>query len=329
MRSKSLILRGLVVFVGLFGGLVGVGGCSAPYFANAARDFGTAITSPATDMGPYLRGIGALCRRHGDLAYLRSRLEDPEDRLLIPWNERRTARYRGRKAGIDARCEELDREVALYAEMYSVLRAYGLALRALGETEDVDFREGFQQLGTSMGRLSARFFPQEPGMGQALREGSDALNKLLRMALNAKTETDLKNAIRAAALPARHLLDRLSRVKEVYADQVQFYTMTNRALLNKLEQATMARRPAGARGVDLLAFYELALRMEDELERLGQTGRAAETTLHALRSAHEKMVEAANNRIPPKEAFRAVRRAILELSNNLQVIADQLERTLP
>ena len=48
--------------------VLATGGCTAPYFADAARDFGTAITSPAADMGTYLRGIPNLCRRHADLA---------------------------------------------------------------------------------------------------------------------------------------------------------------------------------------------------------------------------------------------------------------------
>lgn len=306
--------------------VLATGGCTAPYFADAARDFGTAITSPAADMGTYLRGIPNLCRRHADLAYLRSRLEDPRDQRLIPWAERRSARFHARKSGIEERCKALEAEVALYSEMYTALRAYGLALRSLGETEGVDFRESFQQMGTSLGRVSTRLLPQEPGLGQAMREGSDALNKLLKMALNARTERDLKTAIRTAALPARHLLERLLRVKEVYADQVQFYTMTSQALLTKLERASVQR---DGRPVDLLLYYEFAQRSEDELERLGQSSRAAEATLANLRRAHDKLVEAANNRIPAKEAFRSVRQIFIDLTISLQRIAERLEGTTP
>lgn len=317
VRAARSLLVALV-----WAALLPLSGCTAPYFADAARDFGTAITSPAADMGPYLRGIPNLCRRHADLAYLRSRLEDPQDQRLIPWAERRTARYRDRKNGIEDRCKELDSEVALYAEMYTALRAYGLALRALGDTEGVDFRESFQQMGLSLGRVSTRLLPQEPGLGQAMREGSDALNKLLRMALNARTERDLKVAIRTAALPARHLLERLTRVKDVYADQVQFYTLSSQALLVKVERATLQRGP---RSVDLLQFYDMAQRTEEDLDRLAQSSRAAAATLTNLRRAHDKLVEAANNRIPAKEAFRSVRQIFLELTISLQNIADRLE----
>lgn len=298
-------------------------GC-APHFANLAKDFGGTLAGPGADMRPMIRTVGSLCRRQADLMYLRARIEDPLDKELVPWRERRTARYSGRSAGVEARCAELDGELASYQLMFDALLSYGAALRALADSQNVDFRDGFLVMGDSLGRLARRVRPQDPELSPILLSGADSLNQLLRLALAARSERDIKRAILAAKAPVGAILDRLQRVIDVYRDQATHFSEAQQALLDKVERATQAPRP-GAPGLHLgvLDFYELAQRMDEEEQRLQTSSKVYLLTLSNIRGAHEVLVKAAEGRVPPKEAVASLQKSLRDLSLRLGEIYDQ------
>ncbi|MCS6913502.1 MAG: hypothetical protein RMK29_08930 [Myxococcales bacterium] len=300
-------------------------GCSS-YVASLARDFGTAVTGPGADMRPMIRTLGALCLRQADLAYLRARLEDPSDQQIVPWRGRRQSLFGGRRQSIETSCNELDSELVSYQMMFDVLLAYGAALRSLGEAQNADFRQGFSIMGESLGRLAVRLRPRSPELGRIMISGADSINQLLRLALSARSERDIKRAVRAAKGPVTALLDRLERLLEVYRAQVTRYTDAQRALVDKVERATQPLRPGHAgRQLDLLAFYELAVRMDEEEQRLLSSSRAYAVTLANLRSAHETLVKSVEGKVPPREALAAVQQSLRELSLRLGEIYDQTE----
>jgi hypothetical protein len=298
-------------------------GC-APYFANLAKDFGGTLAGPGADMRPMIRTVGTLCRRQADLMYLRARLEDPTDKAIIAWRDRRTALYSGRTAGIEERCAELDSELLSYQLMFDALLSYGSALRALADTQNVDFRDGFLVMGDSLGKLAMRVRPRDPELVPLMISGADSVNQLLRLALSARSERDIKRAILAAKVPVGALLDRLQRVIDVYRDQVTHYSDAQKALLDKIERATQPPRPgAPARHLDVLAFYDLAQRIDEEEQRLVTSSKVYLVTLGNIRGAHEVLVKAAEGRVPLKDAVASVQKSLRELSLRLGEIYDQ------
>lgn len=322
-----------VITGGLGGGLGLSQGCTAPYYANAARDFGASLNSNSNDLSAMLRGLGQLCRRHGDLAYLRARIEDPTDRKLVPFHDRKTALYSGRLQSIEARCAEQDRRVAPYEQMYAVLLSYGSSLRALGETQSTDFRDSFQSMGDSLGRLAITVRPDEPELYRMLQDGAQSVNQLARMALSARTERDIRKAVLAAKEPVRNILGRLAKADAVYGAQVRMYNETAQALLAKLERQTAAHggvRPIDHRGapryaIDLLGFYDLALRTEDDLRRLDASVKLYTAALQSTQRAHDALVAAAEKKITVKMAFESIQKSTRDLRVYMQDLADQLD----
>lgn len=299
-------------------------GCTAPYFANLARDFGGTLTGPSSDLSPMVRGVALVCRRHGDLAYLRARIEDPTDRHLVAFQDRMTSPFLAKK-GIAARCAALDVQVAAYLQMQQVLLAYGSALRSLAETEGVDYRDSFAQMGLSLNKVAAVATPQDPELGLISIEGSDAIGKLLRVGLSARSEADIQTAIRAAALPVRHLLDRMDKVKDAYADEVNEYVNASRSLMAEVERATLPiPKGASGRSFDVISYYHMALHNEDEMAKLLASVQVYRAIMKNLRDSHSRMVEAANSKVPAKEAFRSVRLWAWDLSVQLQYIYDDV-----
>ncbi len=306
----------------LFGLVVGESGCTAPYFANLARDFSGTLTSPSSDLSPMLRGITSVCRHHADLFYLRARIEDPDDRQLVPFQDRFTAGF-SHTQNINARCTALGEKVKSYQLLHQVLLAYGSALRSLAETEGVDYHDSFQQVGLALNRAALQVRPTEPELGSISLEGADSISKLLRIGLSVRSEADIRKAIRAAALPVKHILAKLETVKDTYADGVAEYVNASRALMAEAERATQALpRGASGRRFDVLSYYHMALHNEDEIAKLQATAQVYRAILKSLRASHEHMVDAANSRVPAKEAFRAVRLATWDLTMELQYIYD-------
>ena len=154
----------------------------------------------------------------------------------------------------------------------------------------------------------------------------DAINQVLRLALTVRSEADLKRAILAAAVPVRQLLDRLERAKEVYRDQALQYTGVSQTLLRQIERATVPRRPGTpGRSFDVLAFYELAQRMDEDQQKLQQNTQIYLLTLSNLRQAHETMVTAAQGRITAKQAFTLMQRNFRDLYRDIGDLSDQID----
>lgn len=302
-------------------------GC-APYYANLARDFGAVVTSPSADLGSMMRTVEPLCRRQADLAYLRARLEDPADERLVPWRDRLRSRYRGRARDIETDCAQLAAQAERYRLMHSALISYGAALRALAESQGGDFRETFYMMGASLDMLARQVEPGEPNWGRVMMGGAQAVNQVLVLALSARTETDIRRAILAAAEPVDRLLVGLGRAVDVYAELSERQIEMQRLLLDKVERTTQAL-PAGIRAqgrqLELLSFYTLALRLDEEEGRLRGGVKAYRAALSSLRGAHGVMVQAARGRIPAKQAVALVQRSFRGLFLELNKMYDALD----
>jgi hypothetical protein len=306
-------------------------GC-APYYANLARDFGAVVTSPSADLGSMMRTVEPLCRKQADLMYLRARLEDPRDERLVPWRDRLHSRYRGRAQDVETDCAQLAAQVERYRLMHSTLISYGAALRALAESQGGDFKETFYLVGTSLDMLARQVEPGEPNWGRVMMGGAQAVNQVLVLALSARTETDIRRAILAAADPVDRLLVGLGRAVDVFAELSERQIELQRQLLDKVERttqaqpaATRAQAQAQGRRLDLLAFYQMALRLDEEEGRLRGAVKAYRAALGSLRGAHGVMVQAARGRIPPRQAVTLVQRSFRGLFLELNKMYDALD----
>lgn len=303
-------------------------GCTG-YFANLARGFSGVVTSPSTDLTPMLKGIGQVCRRQGDLAYLRSRLEDPDDKHAVRWRERMTSRYRGTTEGIEARCAALDKQVAPYLLMNRALVAYAAALRALADAQTNDFQDSFRTLGVQFNLLGQQLAPAEPELGLAMFSGADAINQLVNLALSAVSEADIRRAVLAAQHPMRHILDRMDRAAGVYQDEVTKVLGEQRTVVDLVESATLPQ-PRGSltRHQALLSFYRLAHEMDGEEERLRANARLYPLAVRTLRSAHDNLVQAAQKKVPAKQAFQLMQKSLRGLLYDLNDVANEVDMAL-
>ena len=74
----------------------------------------------------------------------------------------------------------------------------------------------------------------------------------------------------------------------------------------------------------MLSYYHMALHTEDEMAKLLASVQVYRAILKNLRDSHGRMVEAANSRVPAKEAFRSVRLWSWDLAVQLQYIYDDI-----
>src|SRR5206468_2440562 len=99
------------------------------------------------------------------------------------------------KESIKDRCAKLDEQVQKYQQMHATLQAYGGSLRALADSENADYRGSFFTLGYSLSNLAQQVDMQDPELGTALSAGANAIGDLVHLAVSARSEAALKEAI--------------------------------------------------------------------------------------------------------------------------------------